>query len=65
MVFVVFSGHGYYGDIENFCCALQISKNDDIFEKELINLGKREILILDSCSGKRSTEIDETFELKN
>ena len=65
MVFVVFSGHGDYDDIENSCRTLQISQHDYISEKELINLGKREILILDSCSGKRSTEIDETFELKD
>lgn len=65
MVFVVYSGHGDYDDIENGCRRLQISKNDDILENELINLGKREILILDSCSGKRSNEIDEALEQKN
>lgn len=56
MVFSVFSGHGDYDDIDNYCRRLEISKNETILEKSLWGLAKRQILIFDSCSGLRSQE---------
>ena len=57
IVFTVFSGHGDYDDIENYCRRFEVSKNETILEKNLLGLSKKQILICDSCSGLRSKEI--------
>ena len=56
VVFTVFSGHGDYDDIENYCRRLEVSKKDCILETDLLKFADRQILILDSCSGLRSEE---------
>ena len=57
IIFTVFSGHGDYDDIENYCRRFEVSKNETILEKDLLGLSKKQILICDSCSGLRSKEI--------
>lgn len=57
IVFTVFSGHGDYDDIENYCRRFEVSKNETILEKNLLGLSKKQILICDSCSGLRSKQI--------
>lgn len=54
--FTVFSGHGDYDDEEHYCRRLEVGKNETILEKDLIGFAKKQILILDSCSGLRSEE---------
>ena len=54
VVFTVFSGHGEYDDVQKSCRILEISRDAEIPETDLWNLAKRQILILDSCSGLRS-----------
>ena len=63
IVFTVFSGHGDYDDIENYCRRFEVSKNETILEKDLLGLSKKQILICDACSGLRSKEI--TTDTKN
>ena len=66
IVFVAFSGHGDYDDVENYCRRLEISNGQTILEKKLWGLAKRQILICDSCSGLRSEYANESLlEEKN
>ena len=61
VVFVAFSGHGDYDDIENYCRRLEISDGRTILGKKLWGLSKRQILICDSCSGLRSQYANESL----
>lgn len=61
VVFVAFTGHGDYDDVENYCRRLEITDGDTILEKDLWGLAKRQILICDSCSGLRSEYVNESL----
>lgn len=52
--FVVFSGHGDFDDIENGCRRFLLNKKEILLEKDLWNVAKKQILICDSCAGRRS-----------
>ncbi len=64
LVYIAYSGHGCYST-DKQCRMLEISKNEVIYENELSNLAKRQILIFDCCSGKYSETITESVERKN
>lgn len=64
IVFIAYSGHGYYSKYRD-CRAVEISKNNIMYEYELLGISKREILILDSCAGYYSEDISESLEKKS
>ena len=64
VVFIAYSGHGYYSKYKN-CRAIEISKNNIMYEYELLEISPKEILILDSCAGYYSEDISESLEKKS
>lgn len=57
MVFVVFSGHGEYDNVKKQERVLELALGTQLYESDLINLAPRQIIILDSCAGLKSSPI--------
>jgi len=61
MMFTVFSGHGDFDDVEKGCRRFLLNKDEIVWEKELWNIAKKQILICDSCAGLRSRNANESL----
>lgn len=60
IVFSVFTGHGDFDNVEEFCRELEISRYSTISEKKLWGLANKQILICDSCSVLKRDNFNES-----